>query len=213
MDDQKGLNLATAVALMKSIALKYESEGITSVEFVPPNGIKFILSDGSSNTIYLTFSAEGIAFDDATAKLGAAQVQSAIDKIVAEFARLAEENTFVGKQNFNGETEFNSAISANANVTMTNSALKILDNTNGKDLVTQYNAEGIVVEDSGNTYDLALPKKSGTLALTTDVPDVSVDDTTISKTSDGKLQAVGLTNGTNTYTLNEIIAMLPRAIS
>lgn len=122
-------------------------------------------------------------------------------KSAADFASLGEENTFVAKQNFNGETEFNAPINSNAGVNITNNVLKVLDNADGKDIVTQYGVSEIIMEDSGTQYNLALPKKSGTIALTTDVPEVAIDNTTITKTTDGKLQAVGLQDETDSKTL------------
>lgn len=70
----------------------------------------------------------------------------------------------------------------------------------GNDIVTQYSVSEIVMEDSGTQYNLTLPKKSGTIALTTDVS-VDVDNTTITKTADNKLQAVGLQDETDSKTL------------
>ena len=48
-----------------------------------------------------------------------------------------------------------------------------------------------------------MPRKTGTIALTTDIPDVSVDvdNTTITKTTDNKLQAVGLQDETDSKIL------------
>ena len=71
----------------------------------------------------------------------------------------------------------------------------------GNDTVTQYGVSEIVMEDSGTQYNLTLPKKSGTIALTTDVPEVAIDNSTITKTADGKLQAVGLQDETDSKTL------------
>lgn len=71
----------------------------------------------------------------------------------------------------------------------------------GNDIVTQYGVSEIVMEDSGTQYNLMLPKKSGTIALTTDVPEVAIDNTTITKTADNKLQAVGLQDETDSKTL------------
>lgn len=75
----------------------------------------------------------------------------------------------------------------------------------GNDIVTWYSADEIVIEENNdrNQFVLTLPRKTGTIALTTDIPDVSVDvdNTTITKTADNKLQAVGLQDETDNKTL------------
>lgn len=59
--------------------LKYGGTGIASVEAVPPNGIKFTFSDGSSTIINLDITAQSVSYDDKTTELGASDVQSAIE--------------------------------------------------------------------------------------------------------------------------------------
>ena len=117
------------------------------------------------------------------------------------FALVNEENTFNAKQNFNSETEFNAPINTTDDINITNSVVRVFDNTEGKDMVTQYSADEIVMEDNGEQHVLTLPKKSGTIALTTDVPDVNIDNTTITKNDSGQLQAVGLKDTVSGMTL------------
>lgn len=118
-----------------------------------------------------------------------------------EVVDVESEQKIEGRKVFNAETEFNEAITSNADISITNNVLKVLDDTDGKDMVTQYSADEIVVEDNGAEYTLTLPKKSGTIALTTDVPDVDVDNTTITKNDDGQLQAVALKDTASGMTL------------
>lgn len=118
-----------------------------------------------------------------------------------EVLDLTSEQQVLGRKIFDAETEFNSPINSNADINITNSVLKVMDDTDGKDMVTQYSADEIVVEDNGAEYTLTLPKKTGTIALTTDVPDVDVDNTTITKNDDGQLQAVALKDTASGMTL------------
>ena len=79
MDGNNCLSLGTIVGLIKSMILKYGGTGIASVEAVPPNGIKFTFSDGSSTIINLDITAQSVSYDDKTTELGASDVQSAIE--------------------------------------------------------------------------------------------------------------------------------------
>lgn len=84
---------------------------------------------------------------------------------------------FTGKNTFNAETEFNEVAEHNANIQITNSVLKVLDNTlnedgSQRDFVTTYSADDIVKEtgenDTKQTYTYKFPDKSGLFALISD---------------------------------------------
>ena len=90
-------------------------------------------------------------------------------------ASLTEQNNFTGINNFNAETNFNAEVNVdNNNVNINNGYLSTTDET--KDLVTKYSADEIVIENgtAGNakTYNLKLPPKSGTLAITDDIKEL-----------------------------------------
>lgn len=90
-------------------------------------------------------------------------------------ASLTEQNNFTGINNFNAETNFNAEVNVdNNNVNINNGYLSTTDET--KDLVTKYSADEIVIENgtAGNakTYNLKLPIKSGTLAITDDIKEL-----------------------------------------
>nr|DAE27596.1 MAG TPA: hypothetical protein [virus sp. cti5L29] len=87
---------------------------------------------------------------------------------LSDTASLTEENTFSGKQNFNGEIEVNGETHHTKNVSLSDSTIKILDTTN--DAVTVYGSKEITIEQNGTTvtHKLSLPDKSGTLLTDTD---------------------------------------------
>lgn len=153
------------------MVLKYGGTGIASVEAVPPNGIKFTFSDGSSTTIDIDITAEGVAFDDSQTKLGAANVQEAISllqKALDDYASLIEENTFEGKQNFNGETEFSSNTEHNADINVHEHTVNVTDTAS--DSVAKYGAKSVIVDQGGNDpKEINLPNKAGTFARVEDI--------------------------------------------
>ena len=107
-----------------------------------------------------------------------------------DFAVLNEENTFTGKQNFNTETEFNAPINSNADINITNNVVKILDATNNKDIVTQYGADKIIMEENGDgkPYSYKFPKKSGIIALEGEIQqDYSIVNEEPTDKSEGKM--------------------------
>ena len=209
MDKDNEISLAVLAALMKGIAIKYGAENITSIVSAPPNGIKFTLADGSSNTITLSFNAEGVSFDDSKANLGATELQSAIEKLLAKMpkidnelsetstnpvenkaitkeltdkASLTEENNFTAKNNFQSETLFNGNIEVfSSNLNVTNGAISFADETS--DTVTKHNFAGVQIENNGEAmpYTILYPKKSGTFALL-------ADNTALEKSLNNKLK-------------------------
>lgn len=75
---------------------------------------------------------------------------------------LTRDNTFTGRPTFNGITTFNNAVSCKYGVTATNGSTST-DSTSLK-----YNC--ITRSTNNTTYTLTLPTKSGTIALTSDIP-------------------------------------------
>lgn len=89
------------------------------------------------------------------------------------FVKANEQNTFTGQNTFTEETQFNKGISSDGDITVTNSVVKVLDNTDSNDIVTQYGADEIVKEsgtgENKQTYNYKYPDKSGTIALESDI--------------------------------------------
>lgn len=116
---------------------------------------------------------------------------------VDDKASLTEENTFIGKQNFNGEIEVNSGATFNQGATLADSTLKVLDTTN--DTATTYKADSIEIEqgegDSQTIATVTLPKKTGTLVVDKDIENVAKKDTnnnfTTAQTINGTLTVNG----------------------
>lgn len=211
-------------AVQNKTIKKYVDDEIAQIETeistIPKFAVKVVSSlpttDISTTTIYLVPSEkyetenyydEYIYVDGKWELIGTTKID------LTNYARTDEENTFVATNTFNGETIFNGVAEHNADVKVNNSVFKVLDNTveeNGtqRDFVTSYSADDIVREtgdgETKQTYTYTYPEKSGTLALTTDVPDVNVDNSTISKNDQNQLQAIGLTDGTNINTFEEI---------
>lgn len=154
----------------------------TEISTIPKFAVKAVSSlpttDISTTTIYLVPSEkyetenyydEYIYVDGKWELIGTTKVD------LTDYARIDEENTFTAKQNFSAETQFDGVAEHNADIKVNNSVIKVLDNTETeagtqKDIVTQYGADEIVVEQNGETYNLELPKKSGTFALDSDMP-------------------------------------------
>lgn len=76
--------IALIVPLAKSISLKYESIGITSITEGPgANQITFTLVNGQTHTVGFSLSASGISFTPPTGMIST-DVQRAIEEILAE---------------------------------------------------------------------------------------------------------------------------------
>lgn len=88
---------------------------------------------------------------------------SNVNATLLDTPSLNEENTFKGKNNFDGEVEFNTPTSFNDNINLTNALMKILRSINNSDIVTQYDADKIIIEKNGVTYTINLPTENGTL--------------------------------------------------
>ena len=90
---------------------------------------------------------------------------------------LEEDNTFSGVNTFSADVIFNNAIEANSNINVNNAFVKTTDTT--KDIVTKYSANGISLEENGDsiTHNYAFPRSSGTLGVTSHSV-ISNEDTT-----------------------------------
>lgn len=81
MAKQNSVSLSVVVALAKKFAIEYGALGISSITAVEPNGIKFTLTDGSEDIIYLTFDASGVTFDNSGTTITATTVQGALKEL------------------------------------------------------------------------------------------------------------------------------------
>lgn len=89
-------------------------------------------------------------------------------------AKTDEQNSFDEPNIFKEHCQFDKGLSSDKNINITNSALKMLDNTtNGdgtnKDVVTQYKADTIIREINNTVYTYSLPNKTGTFATSEDL--------------------------------------------
>lgn len=92
----------------------------------------------------------------------------------SDFVVASEENTYIAKQNFNAETEFNSTAEHNADINVNDHTVNIIDSTN--DIVTKYSASQITKEQGqGDTkiqINLTFPAKSGVLVTDKDIENI-----------------------------------------
>lgn len=90
------------------------------------------------------------------------------------YAELTENNRFTGLNTFTESTQFDKGIESDGNVAVSNSVVKIMNNSdNGdgtnRDYVTQYDADGISLEENGNKHIVKFPNSDGTFALIEDI--------------------------------------------
>lgn len=90
------------------------------------------------------------------------------------YAELTENNRFTGLNTFTESTQFDKGIESDGNVAVSNSVVKIMNNSdNGdgtnKDYVAQYDADGISLEENGNKHTVKFPNSDGTFALIEDI--------------------------------------------
>lgn len=172
-----GKVVALIVAQCKKIVAQ-QSSGIQDVEWdTATHSLVFTLTSGKTVSVPITASASGITYSNATSKLDANDVQSAIDEVLTKLkkeisdlgkktAYLDEQNKFTELNSFDAETTFNNAITVNgADIGIDNGVVLITDNTNGKDIVTQYSADEIVISANGDKdpKTLTFPLENGTL--------------------------------------------------
>ena len=172
-----GKVVALIVAQCKKIVAQ-QSSGIQNVKWdTATHSLVFTLTSGKTVSVPITASASGITYSNATSKLDSNDVQSAIDEVLTKLkkeisdlgkktAYLDEQNKFTELNSFDAETTFNNAITVNgADIGIDNGVVLITDNTNGKDIVTQYSADEIVISANGDKdpKTLTLPLENGTL--------------------------------------------------
>lgn len=88
-------------------------------------------------------------------------------------ALLDANNTFSGSNTFNKFTYFNKQIALDIN------PISFNDDTKNMSLVFNYNGFIKRFVDTGNVYSINIPNKTGTIALTTDIPSLADYPTTI----------------------------------
>lgn len=88
-------------------------------------------------------------------------------------ARLDANNTFSGSNTFSKLTYFNNQIALDIN------PISFNDDTKNMSLVFNYNGFIKRFVDTGNVYSINIPNKTGTIALTTDIPSLADYPTTI----------------------------------
>lgn len=158
--------------------VRQQSSGILDIKWdSATHSLVFTLTNGKTISVSIAASANGISYSNAISKLDANDVQSAIDEVLTKLkkeisdlgkktAHLDEQNKFTELNSFDAETTFNNAITVNgADVGIDNGVVLITDNTNGKDIVTKYSADEIVISANGdkNPKTLTLPLEDGTL--------------------------------------------------
>ena len=179
----KGATLATNAG----IGIKTSSTNVYGIVYNPTNdsvelGIgksdangKFTFNDGEGNPVAIRDTDSKltnnhlIVWDSTNRKF----IDST--KQVSDFVDLVNPQTIAGLKTFSDEVQFANNTEHSGNVNITDAHLKILDTAN--DLVTQYYSDKITIEtgtgETAKIYSLTLPKVTGTLALTSDLPDMT----------------------------------------
>ncbi len=88
-------------------------------------------------------------------------------------ALLDANNTFSGSNTFNVLTRFNTEVAMGKN------PISFKDDTINMSLVFSYLGFTKIFVDTGNAYSISIPNKTGTIALTTDIPSLADYPTTI----------------------------------
>lgn len=88
-------------------------------------------------------------------------------------ALLDANNTFSGSNTFNKLTRFNTEVALGKN------PISFKDDTINMSLVFSYIGFTKIFADTGNVYSISIPNKTGTIALTTDIPSLADYPTTI----------------------------------
>lgn len=126
-------------------------------------------------------------------------------------AQLNTQNTFTAINTFNEEIILDKGLNSDGGIVINNSVLKTTDTT--QDIVTQYSADEIVIEQDSTQYSLKLPNKTGTLVVDNDLVDIvnTVDENSnyyfagATKTSSDKFSIVGGLEATSNGTGNIVI--------
>ena len=85
---------------------------------------------------------------------------------VEDLVQLNEVNRFTSENTFNESVNLLRGLDSDGNLSVTNAVVKIMDNTEEKDHVVQYGADGIKLEENGSYYEYKFPLNSGTIATT-----------------------------------------------
>lgn len=172
-----GKLIALIASQVKKVVTQ-QSSGIKDVKWdTATHSLIFTLTNDKTVSVPITASASGITYSNATSKLDSNDVQSVIDEILTKLSKsisdlgkktayLDEQNNFTELNSFEAETTFNNAITVNgADVGIDNGVVLITDNTSGKDIVTQYSADEIVISANGDKdpKTLTLPLENGAL--------------------------------------------------
>lgn len=119
--------------------------------------------------------ADGVAPKQAVNMSQLTALSTNLNESLQSLAALQEQNTFTDLNTFKESTQFDKGLNSDDVITVTNSIIKVMSDTDGRDHVAQYQSDSIVLDENGNTYILTLPKKSGTLATLADVTGGEVD--------------------------------------
>lgn len=139
------------------------------------------ISEDGEQTLYFatqTHNAYSIAQRDASGRFqindGIAPKQainkSQLDSAILNLANTKEQNVFEDLNTFKESVQFNKGLESDGNISVTNSVIKILNNSNNaeglqKDYVTQYDTDKIIFEENISSYTLGFPRDSGTFLL------------------------------------------------
>lgn len=189
MNNDNGVSLAMVVALAKSIAMKYESWGVTDVKFDEKTSSLIItIADGSKFTVALNITAQGVTFDNTGTDITATNVQACLKEIEQKIKNIKPSLAII----LNGNTG-----------TMTNEQFTLLrDNEcnyiiNSNDIYkSSLIGENELIYTSVNEKQINVIKiDSDTLQwvkATQNVGSVSVDNATITENDQQQIQAVGV---------------------
>lgn len=170
----KGATLATN----GGIGIKKNATDVYAIVYDPvSDSVKLGLGKSDANGVFTFNANEGqpVAIRDDSSKFNAnhfikwnEEQKKLVDSgyLAEDFVDVATQQTIAGMKTFTDEVHFGTThFSKDLNVD--NAAVKIFDNL--KDLVTQYKADSIVIDNgtgsSAVQYVLTLPKETGTLLL------------------------------------------------
>lgn len=100
-------------------------------------------------------------------------INSTVGSVPDNIALIDANNTFSGSNTFSKLTYFNNQIALDIN------PISFNDDTKNMSLVFNYNGFIKRFVDTGNVYSINIPNKTGTIALTTDIPTLADYPTTI----------------------------------
>lgn len=132
----------------------------------------FATPSTDANTIVMRDASKHIAVEDGVAPKQAVNKSQLDKKLDIEGGDITGDLSVAGNVNITGvathtaEAIFNSGLESDGPVNVNNSLVKITNVT--KDIVTQYNADMITLEENGDAkqYNYTFPRSSGALAVT-----------------------------------------------